>query len=443
VNWQIICGESLEVMRGMESDSIDALCCDPPAGINFMNKAFDSDRGGRNAWIAWLSEIMREALRVCRPGAHGFVWALPRTSHWTMLALEDAGWEIREVCHHIFGSGFPKSKSMRDIGRPELGTALKPAVENWILVRKPLSEKNVASQVLATGTGAINVDGCRVGMDQISQHGDRADSFGFTSPEEKGRTWTGRWPPNLLLSHSPGCVRTGEVRRVKGSGWARTGSKASENRAMSGPNYDRAPKPDAFADPDGTEAVEAYECVEDCPVRVMDEQSGQSGQSKSTDRAAYVGNGYGTGDGTTYLSQKPQGKGHNDSGGASRFFPNFENQPPFRYQAKASRRERNAGLPDGQPSTHPTVKPIELMRWLVRLVTPPGGTVLDPFAGTGSTGCAAVQEGFNFIGIEAEPEYAEIARRRIAHWQGESPERLEKPKKNTPLEPSEPLDTLF
>jgi DNA modification methylase len=328
-----------------------------------------------------------------------------------------------------------------------------PAHEPIVLARKPLAEKNVASNVLKWNCGALNIDGTRVQSGEDTSRIRalvKSTSAPFGEGYEMGGNGhaAGRWPPNLLLSHSEGCVRTGEVRRVP--------SHNPGNKTLTGedttPNaYGKYNKRSSVghADPDGTEAVEAYECVEDCPVRLMDEQSGtlRTGAPGTVKPGSDNYSG-----GWTGHEVKP----YSDTGGASRFFPNFENQPPFvsapipwRYQSKASRRERNAGL-EGMPEQekgvyqddayqwrvvdtrpgrvphdapraqaanhHPTVKPIDLMRWLVRLVTPPGGVVLDPFAGSGSTGCAAVQEGMHFIGIEMDPEYAEIARRRIAYW---------------------------
>ena len=111
---RVILGDCLEVMAAMEANSVDAVVCDPPAGIAFMGRAWDSDKGGRDAWVAWLTKVMRECYRVAKPGAHALVWALPRTSGWTHRALEDAGWEVRDCVVHFFGSGFPKSL---DIGK--------------------------------------------------------------------------------------------------------------------------------------------------------------------------------------------------------------------------------------------------------------------------------------------------------------------------------------
>jgi hypothetical protein len=266
----ILEGDCVEVMRGMEAESIDALVTDPPAGIKFMGKSWDSDRGSRNAWIAWLTEVMEEAYRVMKPGAHGLVWALPRTSHWTGMALEDAGFEVRDRLHHIFGSGFPKSANigkhldkmagaerevvgvnedylrrkpngMKTAGATAYGysqtqqetdasitapateaakrwdgwgTALKPAVEDWWLIRKPLSESSVARNVLEWGTGGINVDGSRVGHDETLTGGTGTNGkhegwdrpwMHDEAPRENYRSTAGRFPANLLLSHAPGC----------------------------------------------------------------------------------------------------------------------------------------------------------------------------------------------------------------------------------------------
>jgi site-specific DNA-methyltransferase (adenine-specific) len=432
---RLILGDSREELAKLEPDSMHALVCDPPAGIEFMGKSWDAAKGGREQWINWLSEIMALAIQLVKPGGHGLVWALPRTSHWTMTALENAGWEIRDVVCHIFGSGFPKSldvskaidgaagaerekvpatgglhnnRNLNDDGWSKIGsaaptmdgpapatpdaqrwqgwgTALKPSAEFWILVRKPLAG-TVAANVLAHGTGGINVEGCRVGTDDTRcQHtaemgyhgGNLADEYQTGSP-------AGRWPPHLLLSHAADCG-------------------------------DR--------------------CAEGCPVREMDEQSGES---SSTTRVGFPG-------GSTFGGSEMRaetGTWFGDSGGSSRFFPRF------RYQPKPSRAEREAGcehLPARTPPAveaqgredaiglnspragagrtagevrnhHPTLKSIELMRWLCRLITPPGGIVLDPFMGSGTTGCACVVEGFDFIGIEQDPEYVQIARARIEYY---------------------------
>jgi DNA modification methylase len=384
-------GDCKDILLTLNDDSIDALITDPPAGISFMGKDWDGDKGGRVAWVAWMTQVMRESLRVMKPGAHGLVWALPRTSHWTATALEDAGFEIRDVVTHLFGTGFPKSldvskaidkaagaerpvigkiaapastKRVQTMGRPEhsgsgwneapdltapstyaaklwqgWGTALKPASEHWILVRKPCSEKTVAANVLKWGTGAINVDGCRIAghKPQTTQGGRsiRGNAFNGNPDAEMRQVLSdnsqGRFPANLVLDE------------------------------------------DAAA--------------------MLDEQSGYlhaRGNKTVKDHGAnYAASSYAFGGKETGFA--------GDSGGASRFF----------YVAKASKSDR------GEGNTHPTVKSTALMRYLCRLITPPGGLVLDPFAGSGSTGVAALAEGFKFVGIEQDAGYAAIAERRM------------------------------
>lgn len=624
---RLILGDSLVELAKLEPESVHAMVTDPPAGIGFMGKAFDSDRGGRDNWIAWLAGFMELAYRALKPGAHGLVWALPRTSHWTATALENAGFEIRDVIMSIFGSGFPKSlnvsksldgvrcacdnlsaedlrgvqqamatrdalsvgtesdmladmrgatdsgdaagnfeaapnlqamrnpvhteeqhvfsegevlqlsmcgtvegaesrragSSSRDgshgadgmdsadsrdyekendrreqpvlargdhiqahkgelrqdqngkmpdrihrdgetrricggaqagrgtdcgpvadesgscpsyrsrsdeqqdrksgtvagqplaqaggawsicarCGKPAildgLGTALKPAAEHWILVRKPLAG-TVAETVTRYGTGGINVASCRVAgappsVPQPQFNSPTGAVYGFKCGEGRSGEMSqaaGRWPPHLILSHSASC-----------------GDK----------------------------------CVDGCPILMMDEQSGwlQTGRVASHSTKA-AGVPFGSGADVDYADSEI-------GGGSSRFFPRF------RYCPKPSRAEREAGceqLPgkeraeltgrgedspglvgsgdyDGSPRTganwkgeirnhHPTLKSIELMRWLCRLITPPGGTVLDPFMGSGTTGCACACEGFEFIGIDDDPDYVQIARARIEHYSAE------------------------
>lgn len=361
---QIIHGDCLDVLKTLPENSVDSLVTDPPAGISFMGKDWDGDKGGRKEWCAWMESVMRECLRVLKPGAHGLVWAIPRTSHWTATALEDAGFEVRDCITHLFGSGFPKSQNIsiaidkqsgavghrgkafvtagagerKDIQKTTgweidpghkpvteaakewegWGTALKPAAEFWWLVRKPLEEKTVAANVQKWKTGGINIDGSRIEGKPRTTHA----AGNFQSKTDKtGKIFAGyglgvklsepkgRFPANLVFSHSPGC---------------------SDDK-----------------------------CQDDCAVKALD--------------------------------------GQNE--GAFRFF----------YCAKISPSERN----EGAKNNHPTVKPKKLMAYLIKLITPPNGIVLDPFMGSGSTGIAAKENAFDFIGIEREQEYFEISTARI------------------------------
>jgi len=423
----ILQGDCRERMAEMEENSIDAIVCDPPYELGFMGKKWDG------SGIAYDQEVWRQAWRVLKPGGYLLAFGGTRTYHRLACAIEDAGLEIRDCISWVYGSGFPKSLDVskaidraagaerKVIGEPTRhgggdsqimkgdynppitapatdaarqwdgwGTALKPAHEPIVMARKTLSEKTVAANVLRWGCGAVNVDGCRIGTETITQHGrNEKDGGGWKehwhNELEAGKSWFGRWPANLILGHAPGCVRRGE------------------------------------------------DCVEGCAVRLIAEQSGhlKSGKVKP-----YKNNG-----GWKQTSDFKTGSFEASEGTAARFFFQVDPDPLF-YCAKASRAERNRGL-EGMPTReaktfeglnspemraargrqakettrqnhHPTVKPLKLMRYLVRLVTPPGGTVLDPFAGSGTTLVAAKEEGFRYIGIELEPEYVEIAEARLA-----------------------------
>jgi len=647
----IITGDCLEVLRGIDSCSIDACVTDPPAGIAFMGKAWDGSKGGRDQWIAWLASAMAEVLRALKPGGHAVVWALPRTSHWTGMALETAGFEVRDCLTHLFGSGFPKSHDISKAldkqvgaereavgpspwnarkphgsagvnsvglnatpGAPDItapstddakqwdgwGSALKPAAEMWWLVRKPLVSPAV--NVLAVVESALRSRGVlgdikwqnerakgakpsktatsSLSTDQPSQAGISVENAGeketakkgkrtarstakstengprTTSPalrptgagttqgseakcsqpmvggvhaaakmsrssssstmstaaaQPTGHAHTGRstqrsderasrpdlesfagiatgltgsmatvrikrgpngyfvWPNDLprqvgerrltiaanVLEHGTGAVnidgtRVGNSKRVPGSGRKATdaiyGTYGAQDGSESGhdPNVGRWPPnvllshhPDCGA-----------QCEADCPVRMLDEQSGDRPSGIAVTR-----NGGGR---QIWGARNTDGplpdSGYSDSGGASRFFPRF------RYSPKPSTAEREAGLGGvdaevfvqgyaGNPSAspdrpddiglnrikrrsniHPTVKSIDLMRWLCRLITPPGGLVVDPFCGSGTTGMACKIEGFRFVGIEQSAQYADIARKRIAACRFGKAEPLASPK---------------
>lgn len=275
------------------------------------------------------------------------------------------------------------------------GTALKPAHEPIIVARKPL-EGTVAANVVKYGTGGLNIDGCRVGGGDAR----KIDNYQSTGPQgciarpgdigHAGRTYetrlttAGRWPPNVLLSHARGCVQVGTV-TIPGDARAGQEDKLGGTRpggfgdvgAASG-----ADKPNGSVY--GPTEAPLWACVPGCPIRALDDQAGQ---------------------------RKP-------ASAVSRFFPilpiDDPTEAPFFYSSKTSPTERNDGLDEGDLNRHPTVKPTALMAWACRLVTPPGGIVLDPFTGSGSTGRGAVLEGFGFIGMEIDPESVRVARLRIA-----------------------------
>jgi site-specific DNA-methyltransferase (adenine-specific) len=402
-------GDALDTLQTLPDASVHAVVTDPPSGIAFMNMAWDKDRGGRAAWVAWLTEIMREVYRVLKPGAHGLVWALPRTSHWTACALEDAGFELRDKITHLQSAGFPKGLDISKAIDQELGatrevvgenpnhrpvsgveyegvyaggntgapyitapatpeaaqwegykTALKPAAEEWILIRKPISERNVARNVLVHGTGGLNIDACRVGTAADMNPRDFDDSR-RTSPKFSGKyngglegqyrarcgtVPQGRYPPHVVFSHAPDC----------------------------------------------TDAA----CVEGCPVRELGEQSGVSVSSSNARHNGARPKTKAKGAERAHLTT-----GHDDTGTAARFFP------CFRYEPKAPPSERKG-------STHPTQKSVALMTWLVQLVAAEGQTVLDPFAGSGTTLVAARNLGRRAIGVEMDAGYCETIVGRLA-----------------------------
>jgi len=353
---QLYQGDCLEVMRTLPDGCVDSVVCDPPYGLSFMGKRWDYDVPSVEIWA--------ECLRVLKPGGHLLAFAGTRTQHRMAVRIEDAGFEIRDMIAWVYGSGFPKSHNVgksidREAGAqrevvgkaaagsaplkrghvntsggglsvgtersPEYeitapateaaqqwqgwGTALKPALEPITVARKPLVS-TVAANVLAHGTGAINIDGCRVATDDSTRRTNTAAnsymSGDIGAEQTRGSEYqtgsdAGRWPANLIH--------------------------------------------------DGSDEV---------------------------------------------LAEFPDGAPAK-AGSAARFF----------YCAKASKSDR------GNDNTHPTVKPTDLMRYLCRLVTPAGGLILDPFMGSGSTGRGAVLEAFDFIGIEREGPYFQIAQDRI------------------------------
>ena len=433
--WKVLIGNNLDLLPTLADNSVDSIVTDPPYELGFMGKKWDS------TGIAYNSDLWRECLRVLKPGGHLLSFGGTRTWHRIAVAIEDAGFEVRDSIAWMYGSGFPKSLDIskaidkaagaeREVigekvspdgipyasrringsgpsvggnaygefgnggnlntapATPEAqqwegwGTALKPAFEPIIVARKPLIG-TVADNVLTYGTGGLNIDASRVGTEKrknnindfSNQHGNK---FGNGEKIEKlGESEvTGRWPANVIL--------------------------------------------------------------DEYTARLLDEQTQHlraAGNKKDT----------GQGKGVEYKSSSYQvsyagiaNRTYNDSGGASRFF----------YVAKASKRDRNEGLeelpkiqksirqetfaticpkhktqkelcgcPQWKPvaNFHPTVKPTALMEYLIKLVTPPSGLVLDPFTGSGSTGKAAILEGFSFLGMEMTKDYIPIIEGRLRH----------------------------
>ena len=417
-------GDCLEKLKDLPDNSADSIVTDPPYGLSFMNKKWDYDVPSTEIWM--------ECLRVLKPGGHLLSFSGSRTYHRMAVRIEDAGFEIRDQIMWIYGSGFPKShnigkavdklmgnerevvgeKPMNSIlkvnrnegwDRPWMhdeekiknsmietkgqsewegwGTALKPAHEPIVVARKPISEKSVAENVLKWGTGGLNIDVSRIGTDGGTKRSHQAEyPKNENGTEDRSDNWSrsghdvvelneGRWPANIILDEEAG--------------------------------------------------------------QVLDEQSGiKKGNERKSKFVNYGVGEYGKKDGrkTEPIPNEIEGTWYGDKGGASRFF----------YCAKANKKDRDEGLdmmeekhnktwnerlytyPDGSErpeyklkNNHPTVKPTSLMEYLIKLVTPVNGTVLDPFMGSGSTGKAAVRNGYDFIGIEREEEYIKIAQARI------------------------------
>jgi site-specific DNA-methyltransferase (adenine-specific) len=397
----LLAGNCLDVLPTLATASIDAMVTDPPAGIDFMGQAWD--RFTPTDFREAMATVFHACFRTLKPGAHALVWALPRTSHWTASALEDAGFDVRDVITHHFGVGFPKSHNL-DGDWEGWGTALKPASEHWILCRRVL-DGTVAENVARHGTGALNIDGARVRVNgdrplKVRTKAEPGVTFGegLHGSAAAGTTNEGRWPANVILSHAPECVELAGTRKV------RTGTSGIGNGEKTVVVYGRWRRRDfmfTHGDANGLEEIPLYACVPHCPVRQIDDQSGfrrpgaipaRANHERSKASVDFSGRNGHLGGRRLVLD---------GGGGASRFF----------YVPKASTKERNAGLE--ARNTHPTVKAVALMRYLCRLITPPDGLILDPFAGTGSTGIAALLEGFRFVGIEREAEYVAIAKKRL------------------------------
>jgi hypothetical protein len=389
---QVHHGDCLDVLRELPDCSVDSVVTDPPYNLAFMGKAWD-DHASAVGFQAWCEAWAAECLRVLKPGGHLLAFGGSRTYHRLTSGVEDAGFEIRDCITWHFGSGFPKSLdvskaidraagaerevvgkhpspagnkpggaslNLSAVGMPETaditapatpdaerwqgwGTALKPATEFIVVARKPLTG-TVSATVLEYGTGALNIDACRVdtngetwGGNEANAHEDYSGKvYGtFGRQYAKPSNPAGRWPANVVFDEHQAAVldeMSGEL--TSGANPTRRGSDKFR---------------EAYGDFKGQE-----ECT---PARGV------------------------------------------DSGGASRFF----------YVAKADATER----PRVNGTAHPTVKPLALMRWLVRLVTPPGGTVLEPFAGSGTTVEACIVEGFQCIAIEKTDEYLPLIMARI------------------------------
>ena len=434
----IIHGDCLEELKKLDDNSVDAVICDPPYGLSNTKpkqvadvlaawvtgdtEAVPAKRGGFMGadWDSFVPPpaVWEECMRVLKPGGHMAVFAGARTQDLMGLSIRLAGFEIRDTLGWIYGSGFPKSHDIGKaidkaagaerevVGRTKTpfkvdaaayrgtslqgsvngdfskqvdengyrytehtapatsgaqrwdgwGTALKPAIEPIILARKPL-DGTVANNVLAHGVGGLNIDACRVGIDDIER--DVIDNRSGPAGAKPDHVYRGGWASmgKIFKSHAAG----------------------------------RFP---------------ANVLLDEHAAKEMDKQSGVlKGRVGMTKHGSGTNSVYGT---YERSAQSLVSDGVEDSGGASRFFP------VFKYQAKAPKKERPViEREDGTKIQHATVKPLALMEWLVSLIVPPGGVVLDPFAGSGTTLQAAINKGFQPIGIEQDADYIQLINKRL------------------------------
>jgi DNA modification methylase len=584
-------GDCSIVLKTIPDELVDNVICDPPYGLTSGSSATSGFMGMK--WDKGIppKDVWQEILRVTKKGGYLLAFGGTRTHHRLMVNIEDAGWRLVDVVCWLYGSGFPKSLSIdKALSKSKTeeniisdwngyGTSLKPAWEPIILAQKPL-DGTYANNVLKHNVGALNIDACRVAAkpeEIVTQSGEMeycnshdgykrpGNSMYNTKPKERSgpSNASGRFPANLLLSHHPDCVKVG-TKKVKGSGTSKTFHEGYEGESATGFIRGVSHPGNQHADPDGTETIEDWQCVEEgCPIKMLQDQSGilKSGEPtgvkhstegfsarmKKTDHLPVTGFGdvgyanrffknfegeqtddiiyechedcpikrlqdqsgrsiskkgetrKGTSKGNFFHTNQVNCE-YNDEGYANRFFKTFdgeqveeydcvENCPirmldesvpssggaktrdeltptthegpakfgysPERHQfnygdqggpsrffycGKASKKER------GEGNVHPTVKPLKLLEYLVKLITPPNpGILLDPFAGSGSTLLACKELGVPFMGIELERDYVEIIKKRlgVADVSGKTSEVESQPEEEKEPEMNEEKEKLL
>ncbi|EAN4946433.1 site-specific DNA-methyltransferase [Salmonella enterica] len=367
MTYQLHVGCCEDILKTLPDNSVDAIVTDPPYGLSFMNHKWDYDVPTVEQW--------QECLRVLKPGGHLLAFGGSRTYHRLVVNAEDAGFEIRDQILWIYGSGFPKSHNL-DGEFDGWGTALKPAHEPIVMARKPF-KKTVSANMAEHGTGAININACRIPTDEALIGG----AGGLLSHQRDGtepvsdyeQAPEGRWPANIIHDGSDVVVST--FPDAKGQQGALTGNEPSSKMGSANcygkmdRRHESTPRIDS-----SKSAARFFYCA-----KVKPKERDEGLERFITMSASDMTGG-----------RKEGSVGINDP-------------------------RAGAGRTNGAKNNHPTVKPIALMSYLCRMITPPGGTVLDPWMGSGSTGRAAIEEGFNFIGIDLNPDYVTIASARIAH----------------------------
>ena len=412
-------GDSGQLLKGFADNTFTGIVTDPPYGLKLMGKRWDYDIPKRALWA--------ECLRVVKPGGHMLCFGGTRTFHRLAVEIEDAGWLIRDCMMWVYGSGFPKSANIskhidkklggvrevvghwkptgtakpnkgqkghsaartsaavQDYSREEsallpitkaatpqaeqwegYGTALKPTWEPILVCMKPL-DGSYAENALWHGVAGINIDGSRIatqdeyhypnGPGGKSAHYTREERSAEGRPNPTSMHKKGRWPANFMLGHAEGCRLIG-TKSVKSAGWRDKDKPMTGNVWGGGEKGIGTTVGPHYAGPDGREIMEEWECVPGCAVSIMDKQSS----------------------------------------GASRFY----------YCAKPNKKER------GVRNIHPTVKPLDLIRYLVEMIKMPHNThILEPFAGSGTTLAACMALGIDCTGIEMQPEYVELIKDRL------------------------------
>lgn len=465
---RILHGKCLEVLRTFPDESVDSVVTDPPYGLGDRSptveeiiaylQGADLDMGGEfqnKDWEIPSVLVWKEVWRVLKPGGYLFVFAGTRTLDIMSIGIRAVGFENRDMMDAEWGppvlrwlraQGMPKSTNIskeidrklsgtkrRKKGEPPpvveqttegkewegFGTGLKPYWEPILVFRKPIQEPTVVEQVLKTRTGAINIDASRVkhasaedfakhkaGVDAIkARGGTMGNSWKNSSDlsEANEVTADGRFPPNVLLVHSDACRQVG-TEKVQAPVINRFDDGAKPFGGGAGHEYTTVPRGDA----NGQEEVAVWECHPSCPAYQLNQQSGVTVSRPDNRDAGEMD----TRTGGSNWRFKRQPSKLSDSGGASRFFMNFPSD--FFYVPKPSEREKNDGLEGEDSNEHPTVKPVLLMQYLVRMATPPRGLVVDPYCGSGTTCVAAAKEGFHFIGIDKDKATVKTARGRCA-----------------------------
>jgi len=377
-------------MQYLPNNSIDSIVTDPPYGLSFMGKKWDYDIPSVAIW--------KEALRILKPGGHILCACGTRTQHRMAVNIEEAGFEIRDIVTWLYGSGFPKSL---DISK---------AIDKQAGAKRESIGKRFDGKGSDSGTGIYQMNNGTSNM---------AKEIDITTPAtNEAKQWEG-WGSALkpatefwtlarkplsektitenVLKHGTGGINIAECKIGNNQRFS-SAAKAKAGTFNCSPGSGKE-----YLGKDVTGRFPANVIFDEFTGAILDEQSGYT-ETKRIEKSSIAENGNTWGGS---IQTNRGARGHTDSGGASRFF----------YCAKASKAER------GEGNNHPTVKPIKLLEYLIKLITPPRGTVLDPFAGSGSTGIAALNAGFNYLLIERELEYVNICKERITEHEGKTMKR--------------------